>query len=444
MPKPLIALVGRPNVGKSTLFNRLMARPVSVVEDEPGTTRDIVYGDFYWGEFGFTLVDTGGIESIPSSDLATSIRGQAEEAINAADVVFFLVDAKEGITSADEDVAQILRRSRRPVIVVPNKADNETRADTAAEFYALGIEPVIPVSAFHNTGIGELMAEVIRLSPNILDEPKPEGANPLKVAIIGRPNVGKSSLLNTLVGFERAIVHPTPGTTRDALDMAIDHNGQPFLLIDTAGIRRRGRIEQGVEQHSVLRTIRAISRCEVALVLVDGSEGITGQDVHILGYAQQAGKAMVLLVNKMDLAPGKRNNLEQDVRSALSFAPYVPVLFISAKTGDGIELVLDTARRVGEARAVRVTDRQLSLLANRAIESHPPPARGGRTMRLLHITQARDEAPTFVLFVNDPALVHFSYSRYLENQLRERLGYEGTPIKLVLRGRAPRDKEERQ
>jgi GTPase len=439
--KPLVALVGRPNVGKSTLFNRLVGRPLAVVEDEPGTTRDIVYGDMVWGEYHLTLVDTGGLEPLSTSDLTGRVRLQAEAAIRNADVVLFLVDARAGITSADEDVAEVLRRSQRPVIVVPNKADNEERANTSAEFYAMGIEPVVPISAFHNTGIGELMAEVLKKLPLPDEQPGEETTQPIKIAIIGRPNAGKSSLLNVLVGYERAIVHDVPGTTRDALDTPLEHAGENILLIDTAGMRRRGRIEKGVESHSVLRAIRAVSRCDVALVVVDGNEGITAQDMHVMGYAEQTGKGIVLVINKMDLVRGGRPELQQSARSAISFAPYVPILYISAKTGQGVNAVLDTCLRIAKARTQRVPDRELNSIIQKALHSHPPPVRGNRVLKVLYVTQARADSPTFVLFVNDTHLLHFSYERYLENQLRERFGFEGVPMKMAFRGRAARPKE---
>ncbi|MCL5025832.1 MAG: ribosome biogenesis GTPase Der [Chloroflexi bacterium] len=441
MARPLVALVGRPNVGKSTLFNRLMGRPVAVVEDVAGTTRDRLYGDVAWGDREFTFVDTGGLEVSPATDLIAQVREQAHEAILDADLVLFVVDAREGITPGDVEVAEVVRRSRRPVVVVANKADNEERAMSAMEFYQLGLDLVTPVSAIHDTGIGELMAAVLERLPEAEEEPEPVAAT--NVAIIGRPNVGKSSLLNALVGYERAIVHSVPGTTRDALDTLLDYRGKMVRLIDTAGIRRRGHIEQGVERHSVLRSVRALSRSDVAILVIDATEGLTAQDLHIIGFARDAGKGMVVAVNKMDALTGGRDKLQETLRVGLDFVPYVPVLYVSAKSGQGVEQVLETALRVAEERSKRLPTRALSDAIERAVQRHPPPTRGGRMLRITHITQARSEAPTFVLFVNDPALVHFSYARYLENQLRAEFGFEGTPLKLVFRGREGKDKEAR-
>ncbi len=436
MAKPLVALVGRPNVGKSTLFNRLMGRPMAVVEDEPGTTRDRLYGDVVWGEREFTVIDTGGLETVAASDLTEEVREQAETAIQDADLVLFLVDARAGVTNADIEVVDVVRRSQRPVVVVANKADNEMRATTAAEFYELGLEPVIPVSAIHDTGIGELMAAVIERLPETEEETTAEPA--VNVAIIGRPNVGKSSLLNTIVGYERAIVHSTPGTTRDAIDTLVEYEGQLVRLIDTAGLRRRGHIDPGVEKHSVLRTIRALSRSDVAILVVDVTEGLTAQDSHAAGYAIDAGKGMVVAINKMDAFTGNRELLQETVRAGLSFMSYAPVLYISARTGHGVDRVMETVLRVASERSKRVPTRALTQLLEQAVLRHPPPPRGSRVLRISHITQARSESPTFVLFVNDPTLVHFSYVRYLENQIRAAFGFEGTPLKLVIRGRGDR------
>lgn len=440
MAKPLVALVGRPNVGKSTFFNRLVGRPVAVVEDEAGTTRDRIYGDVAWGEREFTLVDTGGLEVGPTTDLIARVRDQAEEAIQNADLVLFVVDAREGIAPGDIEVAEVIRRSQHPVIVVANKADNEERAASAVEFYELGLEPVVPVSAIHDTGIGELMAAVLERLPEAEEEPQAIGA--VNIAIIGRPNVGKSSLLNAIVGYERSIVHSVPGTTRDAIDTLIECQGRRVLLIDTAGIRRRGHIDQGVERHSVLRSIRALSRSDVAILVIDAIEGLTAQDLHIVGIARDAGKGMVVVVNKIDALTTGRARLEETVRAGLDFVPYVPILYISAKTGQGVERIVEVALHVAEERTKRVPTRVLNNVIKRATLRHPPPSRGGRTLRINLVTQARAEAPTFVLFVNDPALVHFSYARYLENQLRAEFGFEGTPLKVVFRRREEKEEKE--
>ncbi len=418
-----------------------MGRPVAVVEDEPGTTRDILYGNFTWGDREIILVDTGGLEAVPSGDLTARVRDQAEGAIQQADLVLFLVDAREGITAADAEVADMLRKSRVPVILVPNKADNETRAVTSAEFYQLGIEPIIPISAIHDVGIGELMAEILERIPAEEEEPvEAGGPAAVKLAIIGRPNVGKSSLLNAIVGFERAIVHDMPGTTRDALDTMIEFEGKPVLVIDTAGMRRRGHIARGVESHSVLRAIRALSRCDVAVVVIDASEGLTAQDLHIAGFAKEAGKGIVIAVNKMDLVDADRA-LVQQIQASLDFIAFAPVHYISARTGQGVKGLVQAALQVAEERTKRLATRDLNDAIERAVMRNPPPHRGGRSLRVSYVTQARAETPTFVFFVNDPALIHFSYARYLENQLRARFGFKGTPIKLIFRGREERPQE---
>jgi len=448
MPKPIVAIVGRPNVGKSTLFNRLVGRRVAIVEDIPGTTRDRLYADTEWNGVPFTLVDTGGLElfegrpeeevqplAVASAQYIEAIRAQVEMAIAEADVIIFVVDVKDGITAADEDVADLLRRCQKPVVLAANKADNDERREAAVEFYQLGLGDPIPVSAIHGLGIGDLMDEVIKHLPKVEEEEESEA---VRIAIVGRPNVGKSSLLNRLLGQERVIVSEIPGTTRDAIDTYLEWEGYPIVLIDTAGIRRRGRVEPGLEKYSVLRALKAISRADVSLLLIDGAEGVTAQDAHIAGYIIDEAKSVVVVINKWDLVPQKpgiRDEYAAAVRHELRFLDYVPILFISAKTGYGVEEVIPTALRVQEERLVRIPTGRLNQIIRDAVMRHAPPSKAGKRLKIYYVTQASVAPPTFVFFVNDPDLVHFSYQRYLENAIRKHYPFLGTPLKLVFRER---------
>jgi GTP-binding protein len=455
MTRPLVALVGRPNVGKSTLFNRLAGQRLAVVDDTPGTTRDRIEAESEWNGRAFTVVDTGGIEVLPervarggkplaaqtplavaSAEFIPQIREQAEMAIEAADAVVLVVDAASGITAADEEVAEILRRSRKPVFVAANKADSAKRREEAVEFYALGLGEVFPVSSLHGTGTGDLLDAIVATFPP--QETKPEDES-IKIAIVGRPNVGKSSLLNAILGQERAIVSPIPGTTRDALDTRIVWETLPVTLIDTAGIRRRGHIEVGVEKYSVLRALKAIQRADVALLLIDATDGVTAQDAHIAGFILEETKSAVVVVNKWDAVPGKTgktmNEYTAHVRSVLNFMDYVPVLFISAKLGTRVESVLPTALRVQEERLVRIPTGELNRIIRAAMEKQSPPTRAGKRLNIFYVTQPRTDPPTFVFHVNDTELVHFSYERYLENQIRAAYGFFGTPLRLSFRQR---------
>ncbi len=448
MFKPIVALVGRPNVGKSTLFNRLIGRRQAIVEDTPGTTRDRLYGDTEWNGVPFTVVDTGGLELADGEGrpLATAsvgflqeIRQQAEVAIAEADVIVMLVDALDGLTPADQDVADVLRRTAKPVLVAANKAESEARRQAALEFYALGLGEVFPISALHGTGTGDLLDRIVASLPVVEEEEAPEA---LKIAIVGRPNVGKSSLLNRLLGEERAIVSPIPGTTRDTLDTSLTWEGQPVLLIDTAGIRRRGRIEQGVERYSVLRAIRAIARADVVLLLLDARDLVTAQDAHVAGYILEEMRSVIVVVNKWDLIEKDSHTMDaytKRIRAELRFLDYVPVLYISALTGQRVHQVLPLARQVYQERLVRIPTGELNRLVEEATLRHPAPHKGGRQLKILYATQAGVDPPTFVFFVNDPRLVHFTYRRFLENQIRQRYRYLGTPLKMVFR---PRGKPE--
>ena len=455
MTKPLVALVGRPNVGKSTLFNRLVGHRLAVVDDTPGTTRDRIEAESEWNGRAFTVVDTGGIEVLPervarggkplsahtplsvaSAEFIPQIREQAEMAIEAADAVVLIVDATSGVTAADEQVAEILRRTNKPVFVAANKADSPKRRDEAVEFYALGLGEVFPISSLHGIGTGDLLDAVVAAFPPQEAEPEDES---IKVAIVGRPNVGKSSLLNAILGQERAIVSPIPGTTRDALDTRIVWETLPVTLIDTAGIRRRGHIEVGVEKYSVLRALKAIQRADVALLLIDAMDGVTAQDAHIAGFILEEIKSAVVVVNKWDAVPGKTgktmNEYTAHVRSALNFMDYVPVLFVSAKLGVRVESVLPTAVRVQEERLIRIPTGELNRIIREAMEKQAPPTKAGKRLNIYYATQPRTDPPTFVFHVNDTELVHFSYERYLENQIRAAYGFFGTPLRLSFRRR---------
>jgi len=438
---PIVALVGRPNVGKSALFNRLVGERLAIVEDVPGTTRDRLYAQADWAGRAFTVVDTGGIVAAPTDDLSAQVQGQAELAIREADVVIFLVDVLAGITADDWALADILRRSAKPVILAVNKADNAQRRLEANEFYSLGIEKLYPISALHGTGTGDLLDAVVASFP---PAPEEEPGRRVGIAIVGRPNVGKSSLLNAILGQDRTIVSPIPGTTRDAIDTELAWRGQDITLIDTAGIRRRGAIEPGIEKYSVLRALRAINRADVVLLVIDASEGVTAQDAHVAGYILDENKSVVVVVNKWDLAPkesGAEAEFRELVRTTLKFLPYVPILFVSALRRKGITEVVDTALRVREARFQRLSTSQVNELVRDATAAHAPPSKWGQRLRIYYATQASVDPPTFVFFVNDTRLVHFSYERYLENQIRQRYPFEGTPIRLEFRGHTEKRRE---
>ncbi len=437
---PLVALVGRPNVGKSTLFNRITGKPLAIVADEPGTTRDRLYAAGEWSGRTFMLIDTGGLEPEPTSDISDRVRQQAEMAIAEADVVVFLVDARDGMTATDVEVGEILRRKAKVVVLAAAKAENEQRRLDSVEFYQLGLGDPIPISSLHGD-IGDMLDAVVEHLPPLIIEPDIAA---VKIAIVGRPNVGKSSLLNALVGEQRSIVSEVPGTTRDAIDTIINDERGQIMLIDTAGIRRRGRVETGIEQYSVLRAMRAIDRSDVAVLVLDASEGIIAQDMHIAGYVLDAGKGVIVAINKWDLVPkGERDTEEYTklVRETLNFMDYVPILFVSAKTGQRVSLVLDQALEIKAERTRRVQTKLLNDLMQKLAVMHNPPTGGGKVLRIYYATQAEIEPPTFVFFCNDARLVHFSYQRFLENQLRKAFGFKGTPLKLVFRTRSSRSVE---
>ena len=434
MSKSIVAIVGRQNVGKSTLLNRMAGKPIAIVADLPGTTRDRIFADVSWQGAGFTIVDTGGLELRPRSTMAQEVKEQVEAAVAEADAIIFLVDVKDGIIPSDSEIADMLRRSSKPIILVANKADNAKLETRAVEFYQLGLGEPLVISAYHSLGIAELLDEIITLlpaAPPIKAEPEV-----MKVAIVGRPNVGKSMLLNTLIGEERAIVDDVPGTTRDAIDTLFDFGGQSVLLIDTAGIRRRGRLGVGVERYSVLRALRAIDRADIALLVLDATELVTAQDMHIAGYIQQAAKGIVLVVNKWDLVEdGNIKEYHKYILRHIKFMSYAPVLCISAKFGQGVDKVLPEARRVYQERLKRLSTATVNSVVQQAVAAHNLPRSGTKRLKILYATQAEVNPPTFVFFVNDAGLIHFSYRRYLENKLRQSFGFAGTPLRLVFKTR---------
>jgi GTPase len=448
--KPIVALVGRPNVGKSTLFNRLAGQRLAIVDDTPGTTRDRIMTECEWNGRPFDVVDTGGIDpthggreplSVDSADFIPEIRTQALTAVQEADAILFLTDGSSGITPPDREVASILRRYQKvkdglsfpPIFVTVNKCETAAHRNAASEFYELGLGDPYPVSAIHGTGTGDLLDALVASFPVQADA---EEDDSIKIAIVGKPNTGKSSLLNKLVGSERAIVSPIPGTTRDATDSHITVEGLPVTLIDTAGIRRRGRIERGVEKYSVLRSFKAIERADVALLMVDAEDGITAQDTHIAGFILDAWKSTVVLVNKWDAIPKDSQTMDdytRHVRRELNFLDYVPLLFISARTGQRVDQVLPTALRVQEERMARITTAMLNRVLRDALDVNPAPSHAGRQLKIYYGAQVRVDPPTFILHVNDPRLLHFTYRRYLENKFREAYGFIGTPIRIVAR-----------
>jgi GTPase len=431
MSRPIVAIVGRQNVGKSTLLNRLAGRQIAITEDLPGTTRDRVVADVSWNGRDFIMVDTGGLEPDPETDMAKAVQSQVETAIAEANAIVFLADAQAGLTPFDHEVANMLRKSKKPVIVAANKADN-LRLDThATEFYELGLGDPVPISAHHGRGTAELLDRLISVLPEV--EPDLPDLDIVNVAIVGRPNVGKSMLLNALLGEERAIVSEVPGTTRDAVDTPIDFHGRNVLLIDTAGIRRRGKLEWDVEKHSVIRSLRAIDRADVALLVLDATETFTGQDKHIAGYIQKAFKGIILIVNKWDLIQEKdRKAWNQAMKREFQFVPYAPVQFVSAKFVEGVERILPRAIKIYDERHRRLPTAVLNTTIQDAVASHAPPQIKGKPIKVKYVTQPEVNPPTFVFFVND-ARVHFSYRRFLENKLREAFGFDGTPIRLVFK-----------
>lgn len=433
MPKPIVAIVGRPNVGKSTLFNRIIGERIAIVEDVPGITRDRLYRETEWMDKPFLLVDTGGITSNKNDPFNVKVYNQAQLAIEEADVIWFVVDAREGLHPLDQEIADILRKTQKPLILVGNKVDTYDPA-LASDFYPLGFGPPILVSAEHALNLGDLLDQTVAEFP--VQQQEVEDA--IGVALIGRPNTGKSSLLNALLGEERVIVSPLPGTTRDAIDTPVQYGGTNYILVDTAGIRRKARVEEAVEYYSVLRAIRAVERADVALVVLDATDFLAEQDKKVAGIAHEAGKAVIIVVNKWDLVEKDDRTAKaftEKIRAELSFLEYAPVLFVSAKTGQRVNKVLPEVFKVANEFTKRVPTRALNALLREALLRHQPPSHKGKQLKVYYATQVKVKPPTIQLWVNDPALMHFSFRRFLENQIRANFGFTGSPIHFLVRSR---------
>ncbi|MEI3610801.1 ribosome biogenesis GTPase Der [Pseudogracilibacillus sp. SO30301A] len=436
MKKATVAIVGRPNVGKSTIFNRLIGERVSIVEDIPGVTRDRIYAEVEWLSTHFNIIDTGGIE-ITDEPLLSKIRHQAEIAIEEADVIIFLVNGRDGVTAADEEVAKLLYRSKKPTILAVNKIDNPEMRDRIYEFYALGFGDPYPISGTHGLGLGDLLDEVIRHFPKMDDEKADDEA--IYFSVIGRPNVGKSSLVNAILNEERVIVSDIEGTTRDAVDTFIHKDNQDFVIIDTAGIRKRGKVYESTEKYSVLRALKAIDRSDVVLVVIDAETGIREQDKTIAGYAHDAGRAIVIVVNKWDTVdPGEKvmKQFEEDIRNEFPFLDYAPIVFLSAKTKRRLQRLIPIIKLVSESHSKRIPTNVLNDVIMDALAVNPTPTVKGKRLKVLYTTQVAVKPPTFVVFVNDPEIMHFSFKRFIENRIRESFGYTGTPIKIIARKRS--------
>ena len=440
MSKPIIAIVGRPNVGKSTLFNALAGEKISIVKDTPGVTRDRIYADVTWLNYQFTLIDTGGIEPDSGDLLLSHMRGQAEITMETADVIIFLTDVRQGLVDADYQVADMLRRSGKPIVLAVNKVDNYEKfvLDTY-EFYNLGLGTPFPVSANSKIGFGDLLDEVlVHCNPQDADEKEDERP---RVAIIGKPNAGKSSLINKLLGEDRLIVSDIAGTTRDAIDTTVKRNGKEYVFIDTAGLRKKARVKEDIERYSVIRTVAAVERCDVAILVIDAEEGITEQDAKIAGIAHERGKGMIIAVNKWDLIEKNDKTIYKftnQVREVLSYMSYAELVFISAKTGQRLPKIFDVLDMVIENHALRVQTGVLNEILTEAVAMKQPPSDKGKRLKLYYITQVSVKPPTFVVFINDRQLMHFSYTRYLENQIRNTFGFRGTPIHIIARERKER------
>ncbi len=436
MRKATVAIVGRPNVGKSTIFNRLVGERVSIVEDIPGVTRDRIYAEVEWLTTQFNIIDTGGIE-LSDEPLLTKIRHQAEIAIDEADVIIFLVNGRDGITAADEEVAKLLYRSKKPTVLAVNKIDNPDMRERMYEFYALGFGDPFPISGTHGLGLGDLLDEVIRHFPRLEDNHEDDES--IYFSVIGRPNVGKSSLVNAILNEERVIVSDMEGTTRDAVDTFIHKDNQDFVIIDTAGIRKRGKVYESTEKYSVLRALKAIDRSDVVLVVLDAETGIREQDKTIAGYAHDAGRAIVIVVNKWDTADSGEKvmkEFEDEIRTQFQFLDYAPIIFLSAKTKRRLQRLIPIIKLVSESHTKRIPTNVLNDVIMDALAVNPTPTIKGKRLKVLYTTQVAVKPPTFVVFVNDPELMHFSFKRFIENRIRESFGYTGTPIKIIGRKRA--------
>ncbi len=445
MKKPLVAIVGRPNVGKSTLFNKLTGKRIAIVEDTPGVTRDRITADADWLQHHFTLIDTGGIEPVSKDGLLAQMRRQAELAVETAEVIVFVVDGREGVVPADYEIADMLRQSKKPTILAVNKLDTAAMDEAIYEFYALGLGNPFPISAGQKLGLGELLDEVVSHFDGVASE---EEEQSLRLAVVGKPNVGKSSLVNALLGEQRSIVSDMAGTTRDAIDTPFRYHNRDYTLVDTAGIRRKRSIEdESIERYSVVRSLASIRRCDVCLIVVDATEGLSEQDVKIAGYCDEEGKAAVLLINKWDLVDKDTYTIqkfEKKVESDLAFMSYVPRLYVSALTGQRVHKIMEWVDEVDGQTNRRIPTGTLNDILNEAVMANDPPSDKGRRLRLYYATQVSVKPPTFVLFVNDPQLMHFSYKRYIENYFRKSFALSGTPIRLYLRNHKSEQKNEKR
>ena len=437
MSKPIVAIVGRPNVGKSTLFNQIGKRRVSIVDDMPGVTRDRIYMDAEWLNHTFTMIDTGGIEFEDDDHILKSMRQQALVAMEEADVIVFVVDGRAGLTTADEEVGRMLRNTKKPVILAVNKIDSPQLEAGVYEFYSLGLGEPMGIAASNSLGLGDLLDAVVAAFPENNGEDKEE--DEISIAVIGRPNVGKSSIVNALIGENRVIVSNVPGTTRDAIDTHFVSDNIKFMLIDTAGMRRKGKIDEAIERYSVMRSLRAVDRADVVLMVINAEEGITEQDKKIAGYAHESGKGVIIVVNKWDVFPDKDDKstlrFTEDLRDEIGFLQYAPVLYTSALTGQRIHRITELVKYVADQQSMRIQTSVLNELIRDAVSVNPPPSHRGKQLKIFFMTQADIQPPKFIIFVNDPELMHFSYLRVLENRLRESFGFEGTPLKLIVRGR---------
>ena len=437
MSRPIVAFVGRPNVGKSTLFNAIANKQISIVEDTPGVTRDRLYATAEWLNQEFMMIDTGGIETSSQDQFIISIREQAQIAMQEADVIVFVVDARTGMTSDDEDIAKILRQTKKPIVLAVNKVDSPKQEMEMFEFYNLGLGDVMPISASNRYNLGDLLDAVVEGFPKS-DSDNEDEEDEIKVALIGRPNVGKSSIFNALIGKQRSIVSDVAGTTRDAIDTKVEREGVNYVFIDTAGMRRKARIDEPVERYSVMRALRAVDRSDVVLMVLDASDGITEQDKKIAGYAHESGKGTIFVVNKWDLYEKDNTStlrFTEDIRNEFAFLQYAPVVFVSATTKQRIHRLPEVIHYVAEQHAMRVATGVLNQVVQEAVSVNPPPSDKGIRLKILYVTQVKTKPPTFVFFVNQPNLMHFSYQRYMENKLRDSFGFEGTPLHIIIRGK---------
>ena len=437
MSKPIVAVVGRPNVGKSTLFNHLAGQQISIVKDTPGVTRDRIYAEVSWLDKNFTLIDTGGIEPETKDIILAQMREQAQIAIDTADVIVFITDVRQGLVDADSKVADMLRRSKKPVVLVVNKVDNFDKfMPDVYEFYNLGLGDPHPISGSSRLGIGDMLDEVVsHFNESAKDDTEDERP---RIAIIGKPNVGKSSIINKLLGEDRVIVSDIAGTTRDAVDTEIVRNGREYVFIDTAGLRRKSKIKEDIERYSIIRTVSAVERCNVAVLVIDATEGITDQDAKIAGIAHDRGKGMIIAVNKWDAIEKNDKTIykfTEEIRNKLSYMPYAELLFISAQTGQRLPKLFETIDAVIENHSLRIATGVLNEIMSEAVAMQQPPSDKGKRLKLYYITQVSVKPPTFVIFVNDKELMHFSYTRYIENRIRESFGFRGTPLKFIIRER---------